>query len=73
MAGTARIDNGESVGNYGEGWCCVCNIFLIDGSQKFSAGIMSIEYPFGIGFGDALVMTGFMFFAVLDGVSRIVA
>ena len=70
MVGTAIIDDGESVGNYGEGWCCVCNIFLIYGSQPFSAGLMSSESSFGISFGGALVMTGFRFFAVLAGVTR---
>ena len=73
MAGTSRIDDVESVGNYGEGWCCVCNIFLIDGSQPFSAGLMSSGAPFGISFGGALFMSGFGFFAVSAVVSRRIA
>ena len=47
--------------------------FLIDGSQPFSVGLMSSGYPFGIGFGGALFMTGFRFFAVSAGVSRRIA
>ena len=73
MDGTSRIDDGKSVGNYGEGWCYVCNIFLIDGSQPFSAELMSSGAPVGIGFGGVLVMTGFSFFAVLSGAIRRIA
>ena len=51
----------------------MCNIFLIDGSQLFSAGLISSGSPFGIVLGGALITTGFRFFAVAAGASRKIA
>ena len=46
MDGVSRIDDGESVGNYGEGCCCVCKFSLYLVPNRSQLGSFLADPPF---------------------------